>query len=213
MTVVLGTNNHLSVDVPRELLTDETADTYDASLETRLSTVIHGAVSTLLNESILSNIVFEIDNLLGKPIGHVIDADSYIDGVFAPMHANTFLNMFIARVWNALTNGNVTPIKIMVMGMVESDTTIIIETDGRHPVTYRYPTFADSKFLPIIMNNDRLDLLSEDYGTLIDAALHTTRDVIKDSIDNSQTQVSENSGIVNQYGAPVGARRAVGVQY
>ena len=165
-------------NIPNELLTEDTAETYDSSLESRMSVIVHEAVSALLNESILNNIVFDIDNYSGVPEGEVLDCGSYVEGLNLPMYANMFLSSFINRAWGSISNANNTQVKILVMGMVESDTTIIITLDGRHPITYRYPTFADSKFLPILMDNNKLDLMSEDYGTLIDSTLGTVSNAI-----------------------------------
>jgi len=187
-----------NMSIPNELMSENTADTYDASLETRLSIIVHEAVSTILNESILNSIVFEIDNYSGTPNGGILDASSYVEGLFLPAYTNVFLNNFIKRAWNAISNNNLTPVKLLVMGMAESDTTIVIETDGRHPVTYRYPTFADSKFLPIIMDNQRLDAMTEDYDGLIDASLEATGNVLRTSASNTMN----NGGLVNQFGVP-----------
>jgi len=183
-----GINNF---NIPNELLTEDTADTYDSSLESRVSLIVHEAVSIILNESVLNNIVFEVDNNNGMPDGQILDAGSYVDGLNIPVFANKFLSLFIQRAWNTISNGNHTMVSVLVMGMVESDTTVIITLDGRAPVTYRYPTFADSKFLPIIMDNSKLDLISEDYNQLIDATLgvvnHSMQQSFKESFGGAPT--------------------------
>jgi hypothetical protein len=164
-------NNVPSYNIPMELFTEDTADTFDTTIETRISLVVHEAVSTLLNESLLNYITFEMDNLNGVPNGNPLEATSYVDGLNTPMLAQKFMAAFKQRAWNSISNNNNTLVSVLVMGMAESETTVIITIDGRSPITYRYPTFADSKFLPIIMDNAKLDLISEDYNNLIDATL------------------------------------------
>ena len=167
-----------TTNIPSELLTEDTAETHGTNLEVRLSLLVHEAVATLLNESILNDIVIEVDNYSGVPQGAVLNGGSYLENINVPLHANAFLNNFINRAWNSISNNNNTSVKVLVSGMLESDTTVIITTDGRHPITYRYPTFADSKFLPILMDNNSLELISEDYASLIDTALYSTTETM-----------------------------------
>ena len=185
-----------NINIPHELLTEDTAETYDSSLESRVSLIVHEAVSVILNESVLNNIVFEVDNNNGVPDGQILDAGSYVDGLHIPVYANKFLSMFIQRAWNTISNNNHTIVSVLVMGMVESDTTVVITLDGRPPITYRYPTFADSKFLPIIMDNSRLELMSEDYNQLIDATLGVVNNSLQQaSIDSMPYNTPQSGGL------------------
>jgi len=171
---VIGINDGVTnYDLPRELFTEDSADTYDSSLETRMSLVALEAVVAILDKSALNSIVFEIDNYKGEPDAHILDSGSFIENYDLVTAANMFVTSFIQRAWNTITNNNNTIVSLLVMGMLESKTTIIITLDGRPPITYKYPTFSNSKFLPVIMENKDLDVLTEDYNTLIEATLGT----------------------------------------
>ena len=98
------------------------------------------------------------------------------------MLANAFTDMFISKVWTSLSNNNLMRVKILVTAMLESDTTIAIEVDGKPFVTYRYPTFADSKFIPLITNNTGQEAMIEQYANLIDTATETAGNVIRQSL-------------------------------
>jgi len=171
-----------NMTLPQELLSEDTAETYDASLETRLSLVIHEAVAVILNKSILNSITFEIDNYNGQPVGNVLDSSSFIDGINLPVYATAFINMFIDKAWNSISNNNFMPIKLLVTAMLESDTTIVLSIDGKPHIIYRYPTFADSKFLPLITNNEGLEAMTANYNGVIDMAIETAGNVIKQSL-------------------------------
>ena len=193
--VYMGGILDTTTNMPVELTTEDTEDTHGTNLEVRLSLIVHEAVSTLLNESILNDIVMEVDNYAGTPSGEVLNAGSYLEGLDVPAYASMFLNNFISRAWNSISNNNNTIVKVLVSGMLESDTTVVITTDGRHPVTYRYPTFADSKFLPILMDNKGLDLITEDYASLMDAALSTTSGIMSSNMNAN--------GYGSNFGSPI----------
>ena len=168
----------VSVDIPAELTTLDTAETYNSDFETRISLVIHEAVSSILSESLLSEIVFEADNLTGVGAGNVLKVESFLQGINKPVYANKFLTMFLNKAWNTITNNNANIVSVLVHGSLMSDMTISIVADGRPKVIFRYPTFANSKFLPVIMDNARLGALSEGYKEIVDTALNTTQNTL-----------------------------------
>ena len=180
VTKVFMTNDpSMNVNAPTIMYSEDTAETYDASYETRISVLIHEATSALLSNSLLSTIMFEADNYNGEPHIDYLDSETYIDGLNKILASEQFVTMFMNKVWNNITNSNTSLLRIMVYGSLESDITITIEADGRAPVVYRYPTFADSKFLPLIMDNQNLEQVGEDYKSIVDTALNVTDNVMR----------------------------------
>jgi len=166
---------------PYELSGTETENTYGADIETRKSVLVHEAVITTLNDSLLSHIVFEIDNMTGQPLCNILHAGSEIEGLNTIAYSNKFTSMFMSRIWNSLSENNMIQVKILVSSLLVSDTTISISIDGRPPVVYRYPTFANSKYLPIIMNNENLDDLSRSYTTVISEAITSSKEAMSNA--------------------------------
>jgi len=168
---------HINNNVPTILQTESTEDTYGAEIETRKSILIHEAIVNTLNNSLLSQIVFEIDNLSIEPNYAILSAASEIEGLDLVYHANKFISMFITKAWTSITENNAIPIKLLVSANIISDTTISISIGSNPEVVYRYPTFADSKYLPLIVDNSGLTQLTEAYEAVVDTALNTSRAV------------------------------------
>ena len=182
--VILGNDvgvMQMSNEVPMELQTNDVSNTYGADIETRKSILIHEAVVNVLNESLLSHIVFEMDNYNGAVNHHVLSADSEIEGLDIVFFSNKFANMFVQKVWNSISENNMLPIKVLISSYLVSDTTISISVDNRPMVIFRYPTFANSKFIPIIMDNARFDDISTSYASIVGTAIESSRKVMNEA--------------------------------
>ena len=182
--VILGNDvgvMQMSNEVPMELQTNDVSNTYGADIETRKSILIHEAVVNVLNESLLSHIVFEMDNYNGAVNHHVLSADSEIEGLDIVFFSNKFANMFVQKVWNSISENNMLPIKVLISSYLVSDTTISISVDNRPMVIFRYPTFANSKFIPIIMDNARFDDISTSYASIVGTAIESSRKIMNEA--------------------------------
>lgn len=179
--VILGNDvavRSRGVNTPIELTTQDTQHTYGADVETKKSVLAHEAVVAALNDSLLSNIVFEIDNYTGMVESNVLSAGSEIEGLNTIAFSNKFISLFINKAWNSITENNMMQVKMLISASLVSDTTVSISIDNRPMVIYRYPTFANSKYLPIIMDNARIDDLSNTYSAVISKAVEGSKNVM-----------------------------------
>ena len=165
-------------NVPDILKAEDTADTYGAEIETRKSILVHEGVVNALNNSLLSHIVFTIDNHLGEANFAILTANSEIEGLDVTFYANKFMSLFINHVWRNVTENNLLDVKLLVSADIIADTTIDISINGGPEVVYRYPTFADSKFIPLIVDNARFNDLTTSYQAVIETALSAGREAV-----------------------------------
>lgn len=176
--------------VPNFVSASETADLHDASYETRVAYLTHSVVAQLLEESTLSDIMFTIHNIPqnGMANPHMSDcpfATSFISGLNTEIQKNNFINSFINKAWASITNNQQSIVSLSIVVM-EGNTMISLSLDGRDEVVYKFPTFADSQFTPLLCTQGALDTMSEGYGDIITTALGTLdNQIIRNSPNNN----------------------------
>jgi len=171
-----------------QFLTDDGAYTDDSSYETRMSLVIQDAVSHIMSMSILDDVVFTINNVAGEPMYTVDGLTSVIENINLPIQGEIFVTTFINKAWSIISNNNKSQVKLEIF-CYGTDMTIKMALDGRPEVVYIYPTFADAKYTPIIMDDMRQDIMAENYGEITETALHAALEVSRDA----------TRGMVNEY--------------
>jgi len=160
--------------------TNDSAETYDASFETRISLLIQNSLSNLLDNSVLTDIGFTIENSSGVPNFTPTFFASLIPDINLMQYVTTLINNFIRDTWAIISNKNQSLIYLDVK-CYGSEMTIEISVNNEPSVIYVYPTFADAKYLPIVMNNQYQDVLAENYGEIISTATQAARKVLREN--------------------------------
>jgi len=169
--------DNIGGSMPPEMLTTDTADTYDNSYETRIRVLIHEYTDKIMNDNNLNTITFDINNINGNVDMLILNSTSIIPDLDLQHAEGVFKTMFIQQAWPSISNNNYSMVKITVSHMV-TDVTIALALDGRPNVIYRDPIFADSKYMPLIVNNDLQSVMAENYGEVVDTALNATGNVL-----------------------------------
>jgi len=150
--------------------TDNTSATFGANQEAVIAASIQSSISGLMVENMLSKLTFKSTNMVsgGGVITTPIDAGSFIDGLDPqPLVAKT-LAAFDSTIMPEVTHGNMIPIEVTVSADILGDTTIAILVGGSSPEVYRYPTFADSLFTPVITNQNTSNMIINDMHEVFD---------------------------------------------
>ena len=171
------------------------ANTTGSEYETKISLIIQETLSEVLSASILDKIGFTIENSSGTPNARPTMFTSPIDNIGNQtliINTNKVINEFISKVWNTISVNNKMFIFIDVYA-VSTEVVIRVNVDNNGEVAYVYPTFADAKYMPVIMNNYGQDMLAEGYSQLIDTAMETTRSIMQ------QVDKGTNEQILSSY--------------
>jgi len=157
------------------------AATSGSDYETKISLIIQETLSEILSASILDKIGFTIENSSGMPNSRPTMFTSLIDNLdnhTLIAHTNDIINEFISKVWNVITANNKMFIFIDVYA-ISTEVVIRVNVDNGGEIAYVYPTFADAKYMPIIMDNHNQDMLAEGYSEMIDTTIQTTRNIMQ----------------------------------
>lgn len=65
-----------------------------------------------------------------------------------------------------LSDGGATQYEVFVSARTASDTTILISIDGQEAIPYRFATFADTAFTPMVADKDTKDTMTANMGSL-----------------------------------------------
>ena len=148
----------------------DTAETHDTSYETKAAVTIHESLNDLMTQNFLESVAFTATNISGQFTYNINNAAAVVEGLNPLPFFDNFINMFHKYVWLPLSQHEQTMMSIDVISYIEGDTivTVSIESDIDHGIIYRFPSFASSKFSPIIMDNNNIKQNASVIGDLVD---------------------------------------------
>ncbi len=164
----LGLQNFSSI-----LDTEHTSPMTQPTIETMIATTIAQTMTSIMSEALLSVMVLSISNTSGQPIVAVTDAKSFIEGI----DVTFYVNKAVARIKNILipevTKGNMLQVEVHISANVLGDTTIAVSVNYAPMIPFRFPTYADSLYVPVITNNINKNGMIDDFASILEATRAT----------------------------------------
>lgn len=156
-----------------------TAAWLNSDVETKFATAISHAVPALCVESMISGISFECHNYApGRQLSWGVDGiwalsmNESMMSVDLTKNAEMFRSRFVSEVLPAISFNNEIGIGVRVFSMVNSETRISISVDGKRPITFVTPSFADALLVPVTTTDHGRPVdLANKFETLIDNIL------------------------------------------
>jgi len=151
-----------------KLDSDITADMLQPTVETIKSTTFAQSLNSAMLDNLLSNVSLSITNSSGQPVVVITDAKSFIEGI----NISKFVNNLVSRIKNIIlpkiTDNNQTIVEIHAHSDILGDTSLTISINMSPSEIYRFPTFADSLYSPVVTNSSTKESLVNDFGNLLD---------------------------------------------
>lgn len=155
-----------------------------ANRETTLVTELHNMLTNLMTEKFVVSMVIRLSNNY-KPLesgfGMALQPEYFVDGNSvrwsyavaqndpnAPMLLSRALDNAVKILIDPLlsSNGN-TKYDVVANIDLTTDTSISISLDGKEPILYRFPTFGDTCFTPMVGSDDTKTNLVSSLGLLV----------------------------------------------
>jgi hypothetical protein len=155
-------NNNTMLD------TMDTADMLQPTAETMKATVIAQSINSIMLDQLLSSISVSITNQTGGYIVALTDVKSFIEGIDVTAYANRAVSQIEAVLMPLVTDGNLTMIEAFITADILGDTTIGISVNMQPNVVYRFPTFADSLYSPVVSSADNKARTINDFSNILD---------------------------------------------
>jgi len=151
------------------LPTSDTAETYGSDYETKIATYVQEGISDLMSECFLKHIAFNVTNINGKMTWALNNASAVVEALNPAPFIPKFMNLFNKFIWSVITQHEQILLSLEIIAYAEGDTVIIVKLENdEEGIIYRFPSFANSKFSPLIMDNNHLLSNASDIGNLID---------------------------------------------
>lgn len=176
-------NNSLTVPTFQTFL--DSNDTASAIQPTDLNlkaTLISNIVPSIMLDNLLTDIGFSISNTSGEPILLITNANSFIEGIDITNYVESFKFKFLTTVFPILSNQNLSSIELHVTCDILGDINIGLNLDNSGLYVFRFPTFADSLYTPVISDNNNATMFREDFRTMLDVTNSFVKSTNKNNI-------------------------------
>jgi len=176
LDMVGGSNSIGIVDFTHAILdTEHTAAMLQPTIETKIATLVAHSMSSMLAENMLTGISLSMTNMSGMAVAGYTKIESFIPGV----NHIAYVNKLLARVENILmpeiTYNNQLLVEIHVIADLIGDTTVAVSLNMQPLVPFRFPTFSDGLYTPVISDTAHRALLSNNIGNIIDKTYNSNQ--------------------------------------
>jgi len=173
--ILLIDNNAGMVNTtPTILDSDITEVNYKPNYESTIAMTIAHSVNDMLVSNLLTEISFSSTNITGPTITSIIDVRSLIEGINTTVYANKVMSTIDTILMPEITRNNSLIVDILVTSSLLVDTTVSVSLNGNPPVVFRYPTFSDSLYVPVISDEINSSRMSDDMGLVLDTVTNVT---------------------------------------
>lgn len=154
------------------LSTADTADTLNPTKEVIKATIIANAINSILVTNMLSKLSVSFSNLKGpNAIVTITDINSFIDGVDLQRECGCVTNHIKSVLMPVLTDNNQTLIEAFVTTDILGDTSVGISVNMGSVVVFRFPTFADSLYSPVVTTKAVKAAAVDSFGSFMDSVI------------------------------------------
>lgn len=171
-------NTELAVVGNTILDTEHTEVLYGRNIETVIATTVAQSVSSMLIENLMSEMDFSMTNATGNIITVVSNARSFIDGIDLTGYVNKVRARLEHVLFPEISQNGMIMIEMFIHSDVLGDTAISIGLNGNPHTVYRFPTFADSLYNPMISDSANKDMMAEDFGTVMDSSYNVNQQIV-----------------------------------
>lgn len=152
----------------------DSEDILNPTVETMKVSELVFSVGSIMVENLFDKLAFSISNATGQLVVLPTTAASILQTYGVPANIiNGYINRAMAAIsallCPKLTDNGATQVELHYSSELMGETVVSISLNGQMPVVYRYPTFADSLFTPVVTNSATKDDVTSTFQTLFDA--------------------------------------------
>lgn len=152
------------------LNTDITESTLNPTVEVMKATIIANSLNSMLIDNMLSRISVSFGNTAGpQPIAVVTDVNSFIEGVDLWSECSKITNSIKSVLMPVVSDSGNTIIEAFVESDVLGDTTVGVSVNSGPVIVFRFPTFADSLYCPVVTNQQQKNSIVESFYNFMDS--------------------------------------------
>lgn len=170
-------------DLSTILDSDITQDTLQPTMENLKANFLATTIPSLMIECLIYQCDISISNTTNEPVVYITNPMSLIGDI----DMITFIEKLQIKIKNIilpkLTEKNQLHVEAFIHANIIGDISISLGLNGIPPTLYRFPTFADSLYSPVITNQLQSEQVVNDFSNMLDA---TYGEVYEDLSNNNQ---------------------------
>jgi len=166
--LLIENGSTLVPNTPTSILdTNNTEVNYKPTIEATIANIVAHSVTDLLVSNLLATVDFSVSNRMGPPLVVISNVRSFMDGIDVTSYANKLSTGVEAVLMPEITQNGLLMIELLVHSDLLTETTVSVSVNAAPPVVFRFPTFADSLFSPIITNQTNQTLFTDDMSGVL----------------------------------------------
>lgn len=148
--------------------TTDTEELYKPNMESVIASTVAQSISGVLIDNLLAEIDFSTTNITGENITAISNARSFVEGIDVTSYVNKVVTNINHILMPEISQNGLITVELFVHSDVLGDTSVAISLNGQPSVVYRFPTFADSLYTPVISNELNKQSFTDDMGLVLD---------------------------------------------
>lgn len=152
----------------RMLLDSNTATTLNPTPEAMIASNVNNAIASIMLKNMITRIAVSFGNKSGRYLSIISDVNSFVTDMDLTFYGNRVNSNIENVLLPSLSMNNQLLLEVTVICDILRDTTILVDI-GNGPILYRFPTFADSLFVPVIANSATSNDITSGIETLVSA--------------------------------------------
>lgn len=149
--------------------TNDTADAFQPTVLNTKAQHLASVIPSIMIETFITDLTISITNIMGEPIITPLLFNTFIDGIDTTAYINRLIHKLQLEVVPYITDFGASSVEILFTSNIMGDTTISLNINNSGNLIYRFPTFCDSLYTPVISNRDRSTLIQNDLTQIVDA--------------------------------------------
>lgn len=149
--------------------TNDTADTLQPIAENMKAVMINNTINSIMMDNLIFRLGLSCTNKTGEYLVAVTDVSSIIEGI----DYNFYCNKIIAATKNILlpmiSDSGQTVFEVLLHSDILGDTNIQLSLNNGTYYNYRFPTFSDSLYTPVVTTDTIRSSLLDSFGSFMDA--------------------------------------------
>lgn len=158
-------SNHMNV---RMLLDTNTAIALNPTPEAMIASNVNNAISSIMMKNMITRIAVSFGNKSGRYLSLISDVNSFVTNMDLTFYSNRVNSNIENVLLPSITMNNQLLVEVTVICDILRDTSILVDI-GNGPVLFRFPTFADSLYIPVVANSSTSNDITSSVETLVSA--------------------------------------------
>ena len=170
--VFIRDNVGVNMNNPASLLaeTSDTADTLNPTAENLKAVTICNSINSMMIECLITRISVSLSNKFGENTVILSDVNTFIPDVDLVFWSNRLISKIKNILMPSVTDNGLSKVEVHIISDITKDTTISISVNDQPNYIYRFPTYADSLYTPVVTSSENKAMLTEGFTTMFEAS-------------------------------------------